>query len=190
MSRPHTRKEELSTSNLKPTHNNCDSQQSSYNHTVSLLDSILPTQQQPKQLPDWLQPRSHDRGSVIEELVCGRQECRCVKMNENAVEKSSPPLFWAALTASIFYYLYSQYTQQQQYKEKSSSKTLPIPPPSYKRLGFTTPPVFGDEFIVGNLNEIVGRIEEDLLESMKTGRNTKECLPFHCLINPPRHGKS
>ena len=62
--------------------------------------------------------------------------------------------------------------------------------PTYKRLLFTTPPVFGDEFIVGNLNEIVLGIEKHILESMKRNANIKENYPFHCVINPPRHGKS
>jgi hypothetical protein len=62
--------------------------------------------------------------------------------------------------------------------------------PTYKRLPFTTSPVFGDEFIVGNLNEIVLGIETHILESMKRNSNIKENFPFHCVINPPRHGKS
>jgi hypothetical protein len=68
--------------------------------------------------------------------------------------------------------------------------TSPNPPyrPTYKRLKFTPSPAFGDDFIVGNLKTIVKSIEDDIFNSMDA--NVKENFPFHCVINPPRHGKS
>jgi hypothetical protein len=60
----------------------------------------------------------------------------------------------------------------------------------FQRLTFTTPPVFGEEYIVGNLNQIVEKIEQHIKQSLESNHNVKENLPFHCVINPPRHGKS
>lgn len=52
-----------------------------------------------------------------------------------------------------------------------------------------TEPAFGREFIIGNLQEIVYSIEKYLLEEPR-GLIRKEVLPFLCVLNPPRHGKS
>jgi hypothetical protein len=57
--------------------------------------------------------------------------------------------------ASVFAFLFSR-------KALLVKKSIFLPP--YKRLQFTTPPVFGDEFIVGNLNEIVRDIEKHIFE--------------------------
>jgi len=73
-------------------------------------------------------------------------------------------------------------------RRKALKKSIFLP--TYKRLKFTPSPVFGDEFIVGNLNQIVCQIETHISNSMKSGHNYKQNCPFHCIINPPRHGKS
>mmetsp|Transcript_16374 Transcript_16374/g.17109 ORF Transcript_16374/g.17109 Transcript_16374/m.17109 type:complete len:203 (+) Transcript_16374:2-610(+) len=62
--------------------------------------------------------------------------------------------------------------------------------PSYKRSELAISPAFGNEYIVGNLNSIVKEIETHILNSMNKDKNVKENYPFHCIINPPRHGKS
>lgn len=52
-----------------------------------------------------------------------------------------------------------------------------------------TEPAFGREFIIGNLKEIFHSIEKYLIEEPR-GSICKEVLPFLCVVNPPRHGKS
>eukprot|EP00597_Dinobryon_sp_UTEXLB2267_P000141 CAMPEP_0170057106 /NCGR_PEP_ID=MMETSP0019_2-20121128/243_1 /TAXON_ID=98059 /ORGANISM="Dinobryon sp., Strain UTEXLB2267" /LENGTH=709 /DNA_ID=CAMNT_0010261743 /DNA_START=982 /DNA_END=3108 /DNA_ORIENTATION=- len=59
----------------------------------------------------------------------------------------------------------------------------------YKRVELATEPVYGKEYIIGNLVETKNLVEKFLLET-KSGPIRKEILPFLCVVNPPRHGKS
>lgn len=46
--------------------------------------------------------------------------------------------------------------------------------------------------LIGNLKETVNEVENLLFEYQRKGKTdiTKENLPFFCIVNPPRHGKS
>ena len=46
--------------------------------------------------------------------------------------------------------------------------------------------------LIGNLQETVNEVENLLFEYQRKGKTdiTKENLPFFCIVNPPRHGKS
>eukprot|EP01035_Chromulina_nebulosa_P034380 gene34380-46112_t len=59
----------------------------------------------------------------------------------------------------------------------------------YSRVELATKPVYGTNYVVGNLIETKKRIEEFLLLE-KEGPIRKEIIPFLCVVNPPRHGKS
>eukprot|EP01036_Dinobryon_divergens_P028460 gene28460-37406_t len=71
----------------------------------------------------------------------------------------------------------------------------PPPPPSpplkveYSRVQLATEPVYGQEYVVGNLIETKNLVEAFLTEK-KDGPIRKEIVPFLCVVNPPRHGKS
>jgi len=59
----------------------------------------------------------------------------------------------------------------------------------YSRVQLATEPVYGKEYIVGNLIETKNLVETFLTEK-KEGSIRKEIVPFLCVVNPPRHGKS
>ena len=59
----------------------------------------------------------------------------------------------------------------------------------YTRVELATKPVYGTNYVVGNLIETKKLIEEFLLLE-KEGPIRKEIIPFLCVVNPPRHGKS
>ena len=59
----------------------------------------------------------------------------------------------------------------------------------YTRVELATKPVYGTNYVVGNLLETKKLIEDFLLQDRK-GPIRKEIIPFLCVVNPPRHGKS
>ena len=59
----------------------------------------------------------------------------------------------------------------------------------YTRVELATKPVYGTNYVVGNLLETKTLIEEFLLREKKEPIR-KEIIPFLCVVNPPRHGKS
>ena len=59
----------------------------------------------------------------------------------------------------------------------------------YTRVELATKPVYGTNYVVGNLIETKKLIEDFLLQDRK-GPIRKEIIPFLCVVNPPRHGKS
>jgi hypothetical protein len=59
----------------------------------------------------------------------------------------------------------------------------------HARVELATKPVYGNSYVIRNLIDIKNLIEEFLLEN-KEGPIRKEILPFLCVVNPPRHGKS
>ena len=66
---------------------------------------------------------------------------------------------------------------------------LPPQKVEYSRVQLATKPVYGQEYIVGNLIETKNDVEKFLTEK-KDGGIRREIVPFLCVVNPPRHGKS
>ena len=59
----------------------------------------------------------------------------------------------------------------------------------YTRVELATKPVYGTNYVVGNLIATKKLIEE-FLQLEKEGPICKEIVPSLCVVNPPRHGKS